>query len=194
MSDKVYLSINNIWREDYVINLRHYQIDSNFIDKNNIANLRSNRIITMLTDTLKILYSRDLVKLKQELELYNSEDNIWRVDKNILNSAGNLSLHLIGNLNTYIGAELGNTGYVRNRPEEFSLNNVPRQELISKIERTIEMLDATLDSLTEDQLKSEYPQIVFDNKVLTEYFLIHLAIHLSYHLGQVNYHRRLLDY
>jgi hypothetical protein len=173
--------------------LKDKRLNSNFIDKNNIANLRLN-IITMLTDTLKILYSRDLVKLKQELELYNNEDNIWRIDKNILNSAGNLSLHLIGNLNTYIGAELGNTGYIRNRPEEFSLKNVPRQELISKIERTIEMLDATLSSLTEDQLKSEYPQTVFDGKVSTEYFLLHLATHLSYHLGQVNYHRRLLDY
>ena len=148
----------------------------------------------MLTDTLKILFSRDLVKLKQELESYHKEDNIWRIDRNILNSAGNLCLHLIGNLNTYIGAELGNTGYIRNRPEEFSLKNIPRQELISKIEHTIEMLNTTLDSLTEDQLNSEYPQVVADNKVSTEYFLVHLATHLGYHLGQVNYHRRLLDY
>jgi len=148
----------------------------------------------MLTDTLKRLYSRDLLKLKEELELYSNEDNIWRVDRNILNTAGNLTLHLVGNLNTYIGAELGNTGYIRNRPEEFSLKNIPRQELISKIERTIEILDTTLGALTEDQLKSEYPQVVAGNKVSIEYFLVHLATHLSYHLGQVNYHRRLLDY
>lgn len=147
----------------------------------------------MLIDTLKILYSRDLAKLKQELELYNSEDNIWRVDRNISNSAGNLTLHLIGNLNTYIGAVLGNTGYIRNRPEEFSLRNVPRQELINKIELTIEMLSKVLCLLTEDHLKREYPQAVLDGKVSTEYFLVHLASHLSYHLGQVNYHRRLLD-
>jgi hypothetical protein len=148
----------------------------------------------MLTDTLKILFSRDLAKLIQELELYSNEDNIWRIDKNILNSAGNLSLHLIGNLNAYIGAELGNTGYIRNRPEEFSLKNIPRQELINKITHTIEMLGPILDSLTEDQLGTEYPQLVFVDKVSTEYFLVHLAMHLSYHLGQVNYHRRLLDY
>lgn len=148
----------------------------------------------MITDTLKALYTRDLVKLRQEIALYNSEENIWRIDQNILNSAGNLCLHLIGNLNTYIGAELGNTGYVRNRPEEFSLKNIPRQELISKIDRTIEMLEPVLGSLTEDQLKSEYPQVVSDGTVSAEYFLIHLAMHLSYHLGQVNYHRRLLDY
>jgi uncharacterized damage-inducible protein DinB len=65
--------------------------------------------------------------------------------------------------------------------------------LISKIEQTIEVLDAVVGSLTEDQLKSEYPQVVFDSKISTEYFLLHLAMHLSYHLGQVNYHRRLLD-
>lgn len=147
----------------------------------------------MLVDTLRTLYNRDLIKLKQELELYVNEENIWRVDKNILNSAGNLCLHLIGNLNTYIGAVLGNTDYIRNRPEEFSLKNIPREELISKIEQTIETVNTTLDLLTEDQLKKEYPQQVSAGKVSTEYFLVHLSTHLSYHLGQINYHRRLLD-
>lgn len=148
----------------------------------------------MVTDSLKTLYTRDLAKLKLEITLYSSEENIWRIDQNILNSTGNLCLHLVGNLNTYIGAELGNTGYIRNRPEEFSLKNVPRQELINKIDQTIEMLEIVVGSLTEDQLKSEFPQAVSDDKVSTEYFLIHLAMHLSYHLGQVNYHRRLLDF
>ncbi len=148
----------------------------------------------MVTDTLKALYTRDLAKLKQEIALYSSEENIWRIDRNILNSAGNLCLHLIGNLNTYIGAELGNTAYIRNRPEEFSLKNIPGQELIGKIDTMIKMLEAVVGSLTEDQLKSEYPQVVLGGKVSTEYFLIHLATHLSYHLGQVNYHRRLLDF
>jgi uncharacterized damage-inducible protein DinB len=147
----------------------------------------------MLTNTLKTLYARDLAKLKQELELYNSEENIWRIDKTILNSAGNLCLHLIGNLNTYIGAELGHTGYVRNRPKEFSLKNIPLHELTSQIEQTIQVIETTLSSLTEDQLQSEYPQVVLGDKTTTEYFLVHLAMHLSYHLGQVNYHRRLLD-
>ena len=147
----------------------------------------------MFTDTLKGLYIRDLTKLKQELALYSSEENIWRIDQNILNSAGNLSLHLVGNLNTYIGAELGNSSYIRNRPEEFSLKNIPREELIAKIDGTMAILEAVVGSLTEEQLKSEYPQVVLDGKVSTEYFLTHLATHLSYHLGQVNYHRRLLD-
>ena len=148
----------------------------------------------MITDTLKSLFSRDLAKLKQELELYTKEENIWRIDKNITNTAGNLCLHLVGNLNTYIGAVLGGTDYIRNRPEEFSLRNIPRQQLISKIETTINVVEEALSALTEDQVKGQYPQTVLDDRVVTtEYFLVHLAGHLNYHLGQVNYHRRLLD-
>jgi uncharacterized damage-inducible protein DinB len=147
----------------------------------------------MITDILKELCSRDLAKLKQEIILYNKEENIWRTDGNIANSAGNLSLHLIGNLNTFIGAEFGNTGYVRNRPEEFSLKNISREELISKIAKTIEMLEVVVPSLADDQLKAEYSQIILERAVSTGHFLIHLATHLGYHLGQVNYHRRLLD-
>ena len=147
----------------------------------------------MLTDTLKTLFNRDLFKLKEELKLYNDERNIWRIDNNILNSAGNLCLHLVGNLNTYIGAQFGNTGYVRNRPEEFTLKYVPRSQLTNQIEQTISIIDSVLTNLTADQLQSDYPQTVAVGKVSTEYFLVHLAMHLSYHLGQVNYHRRLLD-
>jgi uncharacterized damage-inducible protein DinB len=150
--------------------------------------------MNMLTDTLRSLFSRDLNKLKEELELYKDEANIWRIDGNILNSAGNLCLHLVGNLNTYIGGVLGQSGYIRNRPEEFSLKDIPRSELISKIEKTIDVLNATLPLVTEEQMHEEYPQhIIDDDKLTTGYFLVHLATHLGYHLGQVNYHRRLLD-
>ena len=147
----------------------------------------------MIIATLRKLYSRDLNKLKDEIESYRSPSSIWWVDKDIPNSAGNLCLHLIGNLNTYIGAELGKTGYIRNRPEEFSLKNIPRPILIERIEQTIAVVDNALAGLTEEQLNREYPQDVMDGRVTTEYFLVHLAMHLSYHLGQVNYHRRLLD-
>ncbi|WP_370900719.1 DinB family protein [Chryseobacterium gossypii] len=148
----------------------------------------------MMTESLKSLYNRDLNKLKTEIESYRNEERIWITEKGISNSAGNLCLHLIGNLNHYIGAELGRTGYIRNRDLEFSLKNIPRAELISQIESTIEVVNSSLDQLTEDQLKKDYPVIVFDSKMSTEYFLIHLISHLDYHLGQINYHRRLLDF
>ena len=146
----------------------------------------------MLIETLKSLFNRDLNKLKLEIESYETESRIWEIDKNISNSAGNLCLHLIGNLNTYIGAELGKTGYIRNRELEFSLKDVHRSELISKIEATISVVNNTLDSLSKTDLELIYPQIVFEKEMTTGFFLLHLSTHLAYHLGQINYHRRLV--
>ncbi|HEX5111799.1 MAG TPA: DUF1572 family protein [Saprospiraceae bacterium] len=143
--------------------------------------------------SLKSIFRRDLEKLQSEIEYYNDEKRIWHVEGNIANTAGNLCMHLIGNLNAYIGAELGKTGYIRNRPLEFSIRNVPRHELVKKINDTIKVVEMSLDKVTEDQLDEEYPLLVFEEKMTTGYFLIHLAAHLSYHLGQINYHRRLLD-
>lgn len=146
----------------------------------------------MLIDTLKILFNRDLNKLKLEIESYENEAQIWAIAPDISNSAGNLCLHLMGNINTYIGAELGKIGYVRDRPLEFSLKDIPRSELISKIEHTILVVNNTLDSLTEADLERIYPQIVFEKEMTTGFFLVHLSTHLAYHLGQINYHRRLV--
>ncbi|HEY0610823.1 MAG TPA: DinB family protein [Chitinophaga sp.] len=147
----------------------------------------------MLKLVLKELFHRDLGKLKQEIGAYKSEQKLWHIEKNIANSGGNLCLHLIGNLNTYIGAELGNTGYVRDRPLEFSAKDIPQQKLLQMIDDTAAVVDATLDKLTDKDLENEYPQLVFEKKTTTGYFLSHLATHLTYHLGQINYHRRLLD-
>ena len=147
----------------------------------------------MMVAVLKTLFLRDLGKLKTEIGLYQDEQNIWNIDKQIANTAGNLCLHLVGNLNAYIGAELGETGYIRHRELEFSLRDIPRAELIKAIDETTLMLAVTFDKISDDQLTKEYPQIVMNGKVSTGYFLTHLATHLSYHLGQVNYHRRLLD-
>ena len=146
----------------------------------------------MLIETLKSLFNRDLNKLKIEIESYQSENQLWAIDKNISNSAGNLCLHLMGNINTYIGAELGKTGYVRDRPLEFSLKNIPQSELITKIEETILVVNNTLNSLSEADLELIYPQIVFEKEMTTGFFLVHLSTHLGYHLGQINYHRRLI--
>ncbi|KAF2512707.1 DinB family protein [Flavobacterium zhairuonense] len=148
----------------------------------------------MLIETLKSLFERDLNKLKIEIESYQNENNLWKIDKNISNSAGNLCLHLIGNINTYIGGEIGKTGYVRNRPLEFSLKDIPKAELIQKIEETLIVVNNALNSLTENDLEAIYPQIVFEKEMTTGFFLVHLSTHLAYHLGQINYHRRLLDF
>jgi len=147
----------------------------------------------MLVQELRKVFIKDLEKLKEEIGLYRNEQNLWKIEKQIANSAGNLCLHLVGNLNTYFGAVIGKTGYVRNREQEFSLKNIPQKELVNMVENTIAMLDKVLKTITDDQLKEEYPLLVLKEKTTSGYFLFHLSSHLGYHLGQINYHRRLID-
>ncbi len=147
----------------------------------------------MLIETINKLFKRDLEKLLQEINLYKDEANLWVTQEGIANSAGNLCLHLIGNLNTYIGAEIGKSGYIRNRELEFSLKNISKKELIQKIESTITVVNTALNLLKEEDLEDEYPLFVFAEKTTTGYLLVHLTVHLGYHLGQINYHRRLFD-
>jgi uncharacterized damage-inducible protein DinB len=147
----------------------------------------------MLLDTLIQLFERDLNRLINEIGLYKQEESIWKIDKGISNSAGNLTLHLIGNLNTYIGRELGKTDYVRNRDLEFSTKFVKREELLNGLMQTMEVVKLSLSNLTIEDLNQEYPILVFTEKTTTEYLLVHLTTHLAYHLGQINYHRRLLE-
>ncbi|QBN19293.1 DUF1572 family protein [Flavobacterium nackdongense] len=147
----------------------------------------------MLIETLKSIFNRDLLRLKSEINLYKDESNLWIVEDNIANSAGNLCLHLIGNLNTYIGAAFGKTNYIRNRELEFSLKNRSKKELIDQIDSTILTVEMSLNTITEEQLINEHEILVFDKKTTLEFLLVHLTTHLTYHLGQINYHRRLLD-
>ena len=146
-----------------------------------------------MIQTLKTLFNRDLNKLKVEIESYQNESKIWYTEKTISNSAGNLCLHIIGNLNTYIGAQIGKTNYIRNRELEFSDKDVPKTVLVAQIEATIQTVNDALSLASEQDLKKEYPILVFETKTSTEFLLVHLTTHLAYHLGQINYHRRLLD-
>ncbi len=150
----------------------------------------------MIVETLKELFDRDLKKLRSEIEQYSEEANLWLVDADIPNSGGNLALHLVGNLKAFIGEQLGQTGYVRQRDLEFSTKGAPRAEILRAIDETIADVAAGLDRVTAEQLEAEYPIVVFADRtepMTTEWFLVHLATHLGYHLGQINYHRRLLD-
>jgi hypothetical protein len=147
----------------------------------------------MQIQTFRKIFARDLAKLRQEIELYRNEQNIWKLDGKIANTAGNLCLHLAGNLNTYIGKELGGTGYIRDRPLEFSRKDVPRKELLDKIDDTIKVVDQSLAKLTENSLREEYPILVYETGDSTGFVLTSLVAHLGYHLGQINYHRRVLD-
>ena len=145
----------------------------------------------MLTDTLIQIYERDLNKLKTEIVQYSDEADLWKMTGEISNSAGNLTLHLFGNLNHFIGAVLGGSDYVRNRDAEFSEAGVSREQLLAEIDKTITVVTATLKKLTDEDFAKLYPIEVFGRPMTTEFFLVHLATHLTYHLGQINYHRRI---
>lgn len=146
----------------------------------------------MLKDVLSELFERDLRKLKEEIGLYSDEMDLWVVKAGISNSAGNLCLHLIGNLNHFIGAVLGHTGYIRDRDHEFAAKGVPRDVLLTRLDETIAVVKNILQELPETRLEEDFPVEKRGQIVKTDHMLVHLFGHLSYHLGQVNYHRRLI--
>lgn len=144
-------------------------------------------------ESLSQLYERDLDKLLQELKAYKNEENLWLIDGEIANSGGNLVLHLCGNLRHFIGAMLGGSSYIRQRDDEFALKDVKRYELVSQINQTKKSVLETLAELPEEKLDEIYPVNVLGKEMTTLFFLHHLYGHLNYHLGQINYHRRLFD-
>ena len=147
----------------------------------------------MIKESLIEIFERDLNKLIDEINLYKDEKSLWIIKEGIGNSAGNLCLHLIGNLNHFIGAVLGKSGYVREREKEFSLKDIPRKELVSNIEMTIVVVKESLSKLTAADFEKDFAIEIFGKPQKTDFILIHLTTHLTYHLGQINYHRRLLD-
>ncbi|MEP0710378.1 MULTISPECIES: DUF1572 family protein [Cytophagales] len=139
------------------------------------------------------LFERDIELLKVEINAYSREENLWKVEPNITNSAGNLCLHLVGNMSHFVGKEIGGFGYIRDREFEFAGKHVPKSDLLVRIERLQQVVTVSLEGLDESMLEKHYPLEVFGEKMSYSYFLIHLFGHFSYHLGQINYHRRLLD-
>ncbi len=146
----------------------------------------------MVINILNQLYERDLDKLRAEIEAYADEADLWKTAGEIANSGGNLSLHLVGNLRHFFGAVLGGTGYIRDRENEFASGPVPRVDLLAGVTSALADVTATLENLSEADLQQMYPIEVFGHPMTTGYFLVHLATHLDYHLGQINYHRRLI--
>lgn len=144
----------------------------------------------MYTDWIARVLIRDLDSVRDQLNAYNEEADIWRLVPGIANSAGTLALHLAGNIQHYIGAQLGATGYVRDRDNEFSARDVPRSELLEQIEAARTALEKALPDMGGDVLNSAYTIDVAGVRPSTGQFLVHLATHLAYHLGQIDYHRR----
>jgi hypothetical protein len=138
-------------------------------------------------------YERDIQKLIQEIKAFKNEENLWRTVGTINNSSGNLALHLIAGMNFLIGTTIGNSGYVRNREQEFTTKGVDRKTIISQLLELIATIKKAITPLNEEELAKPFP-IYFDKENATKgYVLTQLLLHLNYHLGQINYLRRSLE-
>ena len=147
----------------------------------------------MLNSIVINFYERDIRKVIEEVNLFKNEENLWKIHGSVKNSSGNLVLHIIGGLNHLIGATLAKTGYVRDRDQEFKRKGVARKDLVEQLEKLIPMINETVAALTQEQMESEYP-IFFDKpNTSTSYVLMQLLLHLNYHLGQINYLRRIFE-
>lgn len=138
------------------------------------------------------LYNRDLDRLVNEIESYEIESDLWLLNGDIKNTAGNLCLHLCGNLQHFFGHVIDGSAYVRKRDDEFNLKNVPKSDLISLIGDTRKSVIQALENFDEQLWDNDFPIEVFGKPMTYGFFIIHLSGHLNYHLGQINYHRRLL--
>lgn len=145
-----------------------------------------------LPDSLAAIYARELASLRMEVEAYGSDQDLWRTVPGITNPGGNLALHLAGNLQHFIGAVLGGSGYQRNRDAEFGDKSVPRGVILERIDAASRVVPGTIAGLGAGTLDAEYPEAVAGVRLNTGDFLIHLAAHLTYHLGQIDYHRRIV--
>jgi uncharacterized damage-inducible protein DinB len=147
----------------------------------------------MIRETLKQLFERDLRKTIEEIRLYKTDEDLWRLPAGISNSGGNLALHIVGNINHYFGANLGATGYRRERDREFSDTGLTRAEIVERLENTIRVLKDTIENLSDEDLQKDYPEDLGRGREKTLPVMVHLLTHLDYHLGQINYHRRFIS-
>jgi uncharacterized damage-inducible protein DinB len=145
-----------------------------------------------MKDWITNVITRELKALRREIETYPSEDDLWEVRPGISNPGGNLALHLAGNIQYFLGNVLGDNGYVRNRDAEFADKDVPRADLLREIDNAIAAVESGMSRITEADLSKPYPEPVGGVTSTTGAFLAHFATHLAYHLGQVDYHRRIL--
>lgn len=138
------------------------------------------------------LFVRDLNAVRRELEAYPDEKSIWALPPGVTNSGGTLALHLAGNIQHFIGAVLGGSGYKRDRAAEFAKRDVRRSALIVELEAAIVAVGLGMSQVNEARLAQDNPEAVGGHRVNTEEWLLHLVSHLAYHLGQIDYHRRLV--
>ena len=134
--------------------------------------------------------ARELDGFKRELALFPDDASVWTTVPGITNSAGNLALHLAGNLQYFIGTVLGRTGYVRTREIEFGRRSGTRAEIYAELDAAIAVIRHVLPGITDATLDQTFPETVMGSTFRTGTFLVHLCSHAGFHLGQAGYLRR----
>lgn len=137
-----------------------------------------------------VIFARDLATLRGEVLSYPDDDSLWVLPPGAPNSGGTLILHLCGNLRHFVGAGLGGSGYVRDREGEFSTRDVSRAELAALVHVTAAEVELSLAAL--DAARLDEQMTIGTTACSVSRGLLHLAVHLTYHLGQLDYHRRIV--
>jgi hypothetical protein len=130
---------------------------------------------------------KKLAGVVRDLATPLNEDQFWAKPFAFGNSFGNLTLHLTGNLNYYIGAQIANTGYVRDRPLEFSdATRPPKNDVLNKFDEAIAMVVATIANQRAEDWMKEYSGTGADARDRFE-MILQCATHLHHHIGQMMY-------
>ena len=148
---------------------------------------------SILIKSSAIILERDLKKVIHEINQYEDEKSLWTIRGEIKNSSGNLALHIAGAVHHFIGSVLGNNGYIRNREREFSDKNIETSVIINQLNKAIEILKEVLNKMTDEDIEREFPEKPGGNTMTVGFFLIHFISHINYHLGQINYNRRIQE-
>ena len=123
----------------------------------------------------------------RELAAPLTDEQFWAKPFDFGNSFGHLVLHLTGNLNYYIGTQLARTGYVRDRPLEFSDTSRPsKAEVLTQFDSAIEMVVTTIRAQSADDWAKEYTGVGAEARSRFE-ILLQCATHLHHHIGQMIY-------
>jgi uncharacterized damage-inducible protein DinB len=145
-----------------------------------------------LPEMIQHFLLRELATLRREVEAYPDEESIWALPPGAPNSGGTLVLHLAGNIQHYIGALLGDTGYVRDRDAEFAARGLSQARLLAEITAAESAVRSALPRVRDEQLDEPFPEALRGYRVETGDFLLQVVVHMGYHLGQLSYHRRLV--
>ena len=146
----------------------------------------------MLRFAVRTVLRRELLAVRRSVEAYPDDASLWAERPGLPNPGGTLVLHVAGNLQHYLGAVLGGSGYRRDRDAEFARRDVSRAALVAEVDAALRAVERALDGLSESELAAPYPEAVAGRTVTIGDYLVHLAAHLAYHLGQLDYHRRVV--